>query len=248
MAVILSKSMVSRLQEAIRLSLIMVLVARSAMIRFHAQTLGISVRATKDIEPGEEIQISCMFNHTPPISPPVLRTSISFSSTFHQPQNTLYLSLPIILSRAKNPDIPLGMRQALRAQALRNWGFDCKCSLCTAPLAIREASDARRLRLVDIQHTFSAMKSNQVRVTYNEARSLSEEIVQIAKTERLTTIMVQIYQGLTRLWYEIGDYQEAARYARRAVEFYETYGDLDTEFYKGLRRNLKTLQKWIDTI
>ncbi len=88
------------------------------------------------------------------------------------------------------------------------------------------------------------MESNEVQLTSRDARSLSEEIVQIAKTERLTTSMVEIYQGLTRLWYETGDYEVAVRYARGAVESYEAYGDTGTEFYDGLRRNLKTLEGW----
>ncbi|KAK0704896.1 hypothetical protein B0H67DRAFT_649295 [Lasiosphaeris hirsuta] len=169
----------------------------NASIRLDEQTLAMVAKATRDIKPGEEIQISY---------------------------------------------IPLGLPQALRARALRNWGFECTCSLCTAPPADREASDARRARLAEIRRTFGAMTAGEVQVTYNEFRALSEEIVRIADRERLTTMMVEIHQELTRMWYQAGDYDEAVRYARRAVESAKAYSDTGTEFFRGLRRNLAILE------
>ncbi|KAK3360593.1 hypothetical protein B0T25DRAFT_447448 [Lasiosphaeria hispida] len=169
----------------------------SASIRYDERTLGMIARATRDIKPGEEIQISY---------------------------------------------IPLGLPQASRARALRNWGFECTCSLCTAPPADREASDSRRARLGEIRRTFGAMTAGEVRLTYNEFRALSHEIVSIAERERLTTMMVEINQELTRMWYQAGVYDEAVRYARTAVKSAKAYSDTRTEFFQGLRRNLIILE------
>lgn len=45
---------------------------------------------------------------------------------------------------------PLGNPREYRREAIKAWGFNCTCSLCTAPEAEIKRSDARRYRLHDI--------------------------------------------------------------------------------------------------
>jgi len=89
--------------------------------------------ATRDIEPGEEITISCE------------PFPLMVSSELHSTHNLT--------------DLPLGMPSKHRLRNLDNWGFNCTCSLCTASPEVREASDQRREKLADV---YFAMKKSDI--------------------------------------------------------------------------------------
>ena len=78
------------------------------------------VGALRDIEPGEEITISCR-------SSPGARTPRANVIT----------------------DIAINARSEERETQLRQWGFDCSCEACTAPTRQLEVSDERRAALAD---------------------------------------------------------------------------------------------------
>lgn len=89
---------------------------------FSNSGFSLGIRAYRDIQPGEEITISCK-------SP--------FPTHLHHP------NIP--------SDLLLGKPHAARQEGLKRWGFNCTCALCTAPPAIRAAHDTRRNRIAELE-------------------------------------------------------------------------------------------------
>ncbi len=172
-----------------------------------------SAVATIDIEPGEEITISCMT-----IDPP--------------PPFTLALSLTSAI------DIPLGLPAAQRARTITNWGFNCTCDLCSAPPEARAASDRRRERLVEAHY---AMQDEST--SYEALVELTREFIQLAEAEQLLAKVGDYYRSLMRIYYGVGDGETAQKYGRAALKFAEIFSDPEGSLCTGIRQDLRQLDE-----
>ncbi|KAK0609578.1 hypothetical protein B0T17DRAFT_134101 [Bombardia bombarda] len=136
--------------------------------------------------------------------------------------------------------VPLGMPTPYRHSSLSNWGFTCTCSLCTSPTSARQASDARRERLVEI---FFSMREPSTH--YDTLVELTKEFVEIVKVERLEAKVGEYYQAFMKIYYEFGDVESALRYAQTALRYAELFADPDGGFCTGLRGDLRLLEALI---
>lgn len=175
-----------------------------------------SAVATRDIEPGEEITISC--KHGPPV--------------------VLLLPSCAGCNSAGITDIPLGMPTTQRTRTISNWGFNCTCDLCSAPPSARDASDERRERLVEISY---AMQDEST--SYNDLVELTREFIKLAQTERLVAKVGEYYQTFMRVYYGAGDAETARKYGRASLKFAEIFSDPEGGFCAGIRRDLRQLDQ-----
>jgi hypothetical protein len=129
------------------------------------------------------------------------------------------------------------MPSKYRAYHLTNWGFNCTCSLCTAPEDERKRSDRRRERVVDILYAM-----NDEALHYNDFVGLAEELIRVVEQERLTRQFSTYYHTLMKLYSEYSDMASSEKYARRALEYAEAFDDPEGEFVLSLRRNIETLE------
>ncbi len=95
------------------------LISFSAIIRFDDRTLGVAAKATKDIEPGEEIQISCTSKPLYScICDCLLWRGIAHRPTSHLPLNLTKQLSPNSLSLLPSPFLSLNYapRSAVKSQ------------------------------------------------------------------------------------------------------------------------------------
>ncbi|KAK3324992.1 hypothetical protein B0H66DRAFT_511281 [Apodospora peruviana] len=137
--------------------------------------------------------------------------------------------------------LPLGMPTTIRRKSLANWGFNCTCSLCSAPKEARDASDRRRERLVELYY---AMREPDTE--YDTLVELTREFVDIVQIERLFPKVGEYYQAFMKLYYDYGDVESAYRYARTALKFAETFADPEGGFCGGLRGDIRLLEDLLE--
>jgi len=151
--------------------------------------------AFRDIQPGEEINISCPDPPIPPFPLPMLtrRPDSDFGLTYKERQNVL----------------------------LRRWGFRCTCSLCNGTHEDIVASDRRRKRLLDLRQELTAMVSN---MDYMKAIEAYPEVMRLVEKEHLAEHMGEHYEVLARFHLAANNRGSAEKYARMALAEIEQFG------------------------
>jgi hypothetical protein len=121
-------------------------------------------------------------------------------------------------------DIPVNHPRDKRQHALRRWGFDCKCSLCTASKTEIAASDYRREKIAALQQdTLKAIEEWDG----TRAVRLAHEIIGLLKAEDLPSILASQYEVLARLYWKAHDTVTATKYARISLDTLEDLGYID---------------------
>ncbi|KAI1484354.1 hypothetical protein F5X96DRAFT_683663 [Biscogniauxia mediterranea] len=120
--------------------------------------------------------------------------------------------------------IPVNHTRAERQAALKRWGFDCKCSLCTASKAEVAASDYRREKIARTrQQVMDAVEARDG----TAAVRLTLEVLDLLRAEELPSLYASQYEILARLYWKAGDAETATRYARASLETLEDQGYLE---------------------
>lgn len=147
-----------------------------------------SVVALRDIKPGEEITITCMFK---------------------QQSHAICTSLMIL------PDVPLGNAKEERQTALKKWGFECTCSLCTASKTEIAVSDYRREKIKKLRKEVM----NAVGLwDGTRAVKLTHEVLELMKAEDLAPLYSSQYEIMARLYWKAGDKTTATKYAQMSLD------------------------------
>lgn len=132
------------------------------------------------------------------------------------------------------------MPTAHRTRALKNWGFNCTCNLCSAFPEAREASDERRERLVEVFHTIQHETTS-----YNTLVKLTQDLVNLAQAEGLLAKVGEYYQAFMRIYYRAGDAETARKYGRASLKLAEIFSDPEGVLCTGLRGDLEQLDRLI---
>jgi len=170
------------------------------------------VIATRDIGVGEEISLSCWLPHTPPFT----RTDIL---------------TPL-------PDIPLGLPSAHRTMALaQQWGFHCACDMCLSSREEKQASDARRERLVQVQ-----VLLRHEDTAYEALSGLANELVDLARAEGMTTKLSDFAFTVATAYFKRGDLATTEKYADVALRYLMAFGDPDSQLVADLQKNIEWLR------
>lgn len=95
---------------------------------------------------------------------------------------------------------------------LHHWGFECTCSLCTAPEADVEESDAR---IEQIQNLWADLDNYAADSAGTPEKA--ERLIQLYHEEGLVTRMVEAYYRAAVEWNGAGDPGKARMFAEKAV-------------------------------
>ncbi|KAI0804252.1 hypothetical protein GGR55DRAFT_698915 [Xylaria sp. FL0064] len=120
--------------------------------------------------------------------------------------------------------IPLNHPREKRQRDLRRWGFECKCSLCTASKTEIAASDYRREKIASLQEKIMTAIGEldgtaAVRATY--------EILALVQAEDIPTMVASQYEILARLFWKAGDTETATKYAQQSLDTLRELGYID---------------------
>jgi hypothetical protein len=108
---------------------------------------------------------------------------------------------------------PIQSREKRLKALKRSWGFDCRCSQCTAPAPIGAASDARLAQLEKVHHELS-----DTREAHETTPEMAEFLVSLYEQERLWGDMLEPYSFAALEYNGVGNAWMARKYARLAVE------------------------------
>ncbi|KAI1418777.1 hypothetical protein F5Y12DRAFT_789601 [Xylaria sp. FL1777] len=120
--------------------------------------------------------------------------------------------------------IPMNYVKEKRQRDLRRWGFECKCSLCTASKTEIAASDYRREKIASLQEdiirAIGALDgTTAVRAVY--------EILALVEAEDIPSMVAAQYEILARLFWKAGDTETAIRYAQQSLDTLMDLGYID---------------------
>ena len=153
------------------------------------------VWTAREIQPGEEITISCEFDSVPKALLTALLTMADsdVELTYEERQKTL----------------------------LNLWGFKCTCRLCTSPKPVIAASDKRRKLMGELRElTLKKAMDKQ----YQVAIQAAEELLTTAEDEGLTAHIGEFWEIPAKLYFNVGDMGRAEKYIRLAIEEIDRYG------------------------
>ncbi|KAK5662503.1 hypothetical protein OQA88_8415 [Cercophora sp. LCS_1] len=101
------------------------------------------------------------------------------------------------------------------------WGFNCTCSLCTADKKVRDESDARRLKYRNVKDELVKLSQDG---KFEQAAKLTKDFFQAADEEELTALLGDLYEFPARIFYQLGDLEEAKRLMKRSRQEAEVWG------------------------
>lgn len=137
-------------------------------------------------------------------------------------------------------DLPTELPYSLRARGLQEtWGFSCTCSLCSASLSERTESDERRVQF----HAIRRAISRKTYQSYEELLDLTKEWLYVIKTERLEIKIPDYYRFLMEAYAEAEDFRRAISYGKKALKFEQAVGDIETQFYEDVSKDLRLLEE-----
>jgi hypothetical protein len=119
-------------------------------------------------------------------------------------------------------DIPYGLPFDRRQAMLKRWGFTCTCDACSAPAAVRDASDARR-------NKYEATKAKIIDAIEDGklymAIKLSKQCLTMVEEEAgMETLITEQYEAIARLYWALTDRRNADKYARMALQHVRASG------------------------
>ena len=121
-------------------------------------------------------------------------------------------------------DINVGRVSEDRQKALKLWGFECRCSLCTAGEKEISASDARRRKIELLRsqtvEAFVAGKPHQ-------ALRLSRQVLDLIPTEELFPLYSEQYENMARAYWHMWDREKADKYARMSLDVLAEQGYIE---------------------
>ncbi|KAI1855795.1 hypothetical protein JX265_012240 [Neoarthrinium moseri] len=123
--------------------------------------------------------------------------------------------------------IPLGGIREERQELLRQWGFNCSCSLCLAPASEVAKSDAARTRIQTIADRLRSAKANKK----GKLTRLVSEMLHLVDQEGLGPQLVVWYDLISRAYLQVDDFENAELYADLADQTWKQHGG---EFHEGV--------------
>ncbi|XXH02615.1 hypothetical protein Hte_008994 [Hypoxylon texense] len=162
--------------------------------RFSSTTLGMEVVAYRDIKPGEELTFSCEY------FPPVRRGLVLMA----------------------NSDTPLNLLSEQRQSLIREWGFNCTCSLCSSPNE-SAASDRRRGRIQDL---LGELDRPEIR-NHAAVEKRVSEILDLCQKEAMAAQVGDFYTIVADVYSSMGDLDSARRYGELALRELKHFAGYD---------------------
>lgn len=193
----------------------------SCRAKWSPKTLSQTIWTVKDIQPGEELSISCM-------------------DQCSQQEN--HLKPQISLTDVYPPDIPMGpdWRWFHRQNELRdNWNFKCTCSLCSTGSRNRQASDERRAKFSDLAQEYHQLNHHDTKGSL-KALQVLEKAMKINRKEPMLTSATPLLIQAAWTAYRGGHIGMAKRYVEEVEEDMKARG-FDDEWEESSLKDIKNL-------
>jgi hypothetical protein len=107
---------------------------------------------------------------------------------------------------------------------IRGWGFNCTCSLCSDPEAMK-ISDRQRNRIQEILDVLDDPKHH----THAHVRSALAEVEHLVDKEGMTAQIGDFYSIVADLYFTMGDMKLARDYGELALELVRHYAGYDND-------------------
>ncbi|KAI0010797.1 SET domain-containing protein [Xylariaceae sp. FL0662B] len=135
--------------------------------------------------------------------------------------------------------VPLGLSYNDRKEDLKNWGFDCTCSLCASSEKQRALSDERRDRLQQIYYQLT----EDLDLTSKGIGKLVKEMLSLVEKEQLEPQLLVYYGVVARAYMDINDLGAARKYVALCEELWIQYGGEDDDSLEGIQQLRRDLTK-----
>ncbi|KAI0592925.1 hypothetical protein F4775DRAFT_598985 [Biscogniauxia sp. FL1348] len=119
---------------------------------------------------------------------------------------------------------PLNLLSDQRESLIREWGFNCTCSLC----ASREERDTSDRRRTDIQSLLKELEEPRFR-HHTAISERVDKILDLCEKEGLRAQVGDFYAIVADVYSARGDVESAEKYGRMAVEELRYYAGYDNE-------------------
>jgi len=130
---------------------------------------------------------------------------------------------------------------------LQPWGFQCRCSMCTAHPHVIAESDSRRERMFEVHSTLSmAIETSSLSKARIDA--IVKEALQIIEIEELDPQLVEYHQLFAKAYMSINEVASARKHIAAAEAkwiYYEGEEHSNIEGLKKLWQDLKDLEEAI---
>lgn len=163
------------------------------------------VVAIRDISPGEEITHSC--------------------------KSSLVLPCPRVPTSLTPADAPLGLNHKDRQEVVSEWGFTCKCPLCSSSSKTIQKSDRRRDRIREIKDILTERDD----LSRDQVDRFVDELLRLVDEEKLEVQLVVFYEVIARAYMEVFDFEKAREYATMAEEAWIQYGGVGHDNVEGVK-------------
>jgi hypothetical protein len=100
-----------------------------------------------------------------------------------------------------------------RQRSLKQWGFECTCSLCSASPAVSGASDQRIAKILEIEEQLE-----QRHVEGETAISMAQLLISLYKQEGMDAPIASAYSTAAIEYNGVGKSWIASKYAKLAIE------------------------------
>ncbi|OTA62636.1 SET domain-containing protein [Hypoxylon sp. EC38] len=134
--------------------------------------------------------------------------------------------------------LPLNLQSEQRQSLIREWGFNCSCSLCTSP-AETAISDRRRGRIQDL---LAELDRPEVR-NHAGVKERVDEILDLCNKEGLAAQLGDFYAIVAELYSNMGYLDLAKKYGELAVKELMHYAGYDHERTRSATLFLENLHR-----
>ncbi|KAH8911149.1 hypothetical protein BR93DRAFT_943251 [Coniochaeta sp. PMI_546] len=137
---------------------------------------------------------------------------------------------------------PISMPRHQRREYLSQvWGFDCSCSLCrSTDEAEISDSDHRRERVGELRESVMQASSEQY---FENALVMAHEWLELGEKEGIPPLLAEYYDIVARLSFDVGDLQDARRYALLALGAWTKFGSVDDTDLEAAREYVRELNR-----
>ncbi|KAL7621667.1 hypothetical protein AAE478_008994 [Parahypoxylon ruwenzoriense] len=131
-------------------------------------------------------------------------------------------------------NVPLGLSYQERKEDLKNWGFSCTCSLCSASKSQRTISDQNRDRLQDIYHELNESATGKANLTTDAVTELAREMEALVREEGLQAQLIVHYGAVARAYMRVSDLEAARKYVDLCEDLWRRYAGEEPDYLAGM--------------